>query len=328
MYKLLAFLFLLIAFISCSSEKKLKRGDTLPQKQEKVTLYNLKINNFPEKDLILNDINFIGYLNLKILRNNELFDNFLNVLRKDYFIAGNLSDFYFTASDIYKSQEFLFFLDNYQISYNKKFISKKQIANKMLYTVNKTDNQEFGFINFENNACIYGDTALIKELFNIYDKKTEPISDKRYEIFVDSGFLKSDTDIKLIFMPNSEYEKLLLEFSEKQPFFKLFLLNLNYVFLEVKLQRDNVLNVALTISKKESVAKLFVFLNTQHKLLLTLNGNPYSTLNSQDIFKNNEFFKSLKIEKQDENKLKISVKIKETDFGNLIKLLNKITGIK
>ena len=129
-------------------------------------------------------------------------------------------------------------------------------------------------------------------------------------------------------MPNSEYEKLLLEFSEKQPFFKLFLLNLNYVFLEVKLQGDNVLNVALTISKKESVAKLFVFLNTQYKLLLTLNGNPYSTLNSHDIFKNNELFKSLKIEKQDENKLKISVKIKETDFGNLIKLLNKITGIK
>lgn len=328
MHKCLILIFFLIISVSCSSEKKFKKNNELPHKKEVVNLYDLKIDDFPKKELILNDVNFIGYLDLRNFKNNSLFKGFLGVLEKSYFVDNSLNSLYFTVGDIYKSQEFLLFFKNYHIELNDHYFKKEQLANELLFKVGKTDNQEFGFVNFDNKSSVYGDTALIKELFNIYDKKVEAISNKRYDIFVNSNFLKSNADFKLFFMPNSEYVNLLFKFSEKQAFFKPFVSDLSYIFLEVELQGSNILNINLTISKKESVDNLFTFLNAQYKLLLTLNGTPYSVLNTKGILKNTGVFKTLKIEIQNKNSLKISIQINKTYLKPLGKFLNKIIGLK
>lgn len=324
MYKVIIILIILVSLASCFGDKKLKKN-TILQKSKKIDLYNLNIDKFPRKELLLNDVNFIAYVNLKEIKRINFLKEFISILADKYFIR-NIDSFYLTFNDIYKSQEFLLFLDKYQIKAENKTLEREKIAKKLLFKVKKTDNQEFGFINFENNTSLYGDIALIKELFNIHDKKVGSISEQRYNIFANSNFLKSNAEFKLFFMPNAEYRKMILEFSEKQALFEVFTVNLNYIFLEVKLQDDNMLKINLTISKKESINKLFTFLTLQHKLLLTLKGAPYSTLNTKEIMQDISLFKLLKINKIDDNSLLISITINHDNlkkYFNLIKSLTK-----
>jgi len=318
MYKRLTILFFLIFIItSCATDNKVKKID---EKKEKVISYELNINEFPTRELIVNDVNFIGYINLKKARTIKLFKLINKYLNKNYFIA-EADSLYFTISDIYKSQEFLLFLDDFNFDFEDVNTEKEQIFNKILFKTIKTDNQEFGAINFKNSS-LYGDTALIKDLFSIYENKIDAFSEERYNIFLNSEFSKNNSDFKLFFIPNNDYKKILLDFSEKQTVFKPLIIDLNYIFLEVELQEGDILNINLTISKKDSINEFFTFLNTKLKLLLTLNGTPYSTLNTSEVMSTFDILKNIKINKVTENSILITISINEKNLEKYFRILS------
>jgi hypothetical protein len=323
MYKFVALMFVIMMVFSCN-DKVVKKKDNsdanlINSNLEKVIQYDLEINKFPKKELIVNDINFIGYVNLDKMSDIHLFDSFTELIKEKYFLK-NSESFYFTLSDIYKSQELLIFLSDFQFDLEESKFEKEKVLDKLLVKTLKTDNQEFGFINFKNDA-IYGDTSLIKELFNIFDKKLEPISNERYELFTNSNFLKNNKIIKLIFTPNEDYRKIILEFSEKQPLLKEFIVGFNYLLFEFDLLKNNHFEISLTInSKPDSINSINKFLTNQKAILLTLDGTP----DSNKLYKNLDLLKNISIEKIDDNNLLIKLETEESGLKLYLKLLNKV----
>jgi len=314
--KVLLLLVVFLLITSCSSKNKVNKKDKV--KETNIKSYNLKLEDFPKQSLIVNDTNFIVYLDISKLNEVSSFKKPLKFLLENYYL-NNVTELYLTASDIYKSQEFLFFIKNFQINLINKENKKEVLGNRELIKTVKTDNQQFAYINFDNSA-IYGDDALVKELFHIYDNKVSAISSERYKLFTDSSFLKSKKALKLIFIPNKDYRDMLIKHFENQVILKPLFEDINYVLLELDINDAKSINISFVInSKKESIDLIFNFINTQKELLMTLNGSPYSNLDLNKVISSFDLLKNLKVNKINNESLEFFIKVQESDIKKYIK---------
>lgn len=294
------FLILLILTINAcnTSDKTVKR-----EKKKENNCYSDIDKLLPE------DTEILLYLDMGKLKNISVLKSYTEYFKEKYFLK-NTGKFFMALTDFYNNQDFFIYSEQLRFEGGIKY----KFDNVRL--VKKFENEAgiFSFWNFNNKEGIFGKFFLIDGILNNCKKG---ITSQFYQKVKESGFYENNSYFKLFLSFNERLKYDLSGFLKKSLFLEYIFEDLNYILFEAELQKDNMINLTLKISKSNPVDEIFEIFNDKYKFLIT-------EFKKKNVEKN-IFFEQFKVKKANKNLLILSLKLKVAQLGNLLKLIKLFT---